>query len=62
LFDFHNWSLNFLGATYSTQLLYSKKLKNFQRILYSTKKDVLIKKTTNFLKLLDCYGELNLNN
>lgn len=62
LFDFHNWSLNFLGVIYSTQLLRSKKLKDFQRILYSTKKHALIKKTTNFLKLLDCYGELNLNN
>ena len=62
LFDFHNWSLDFLKKTYSTQFLYSKKLKIFQKRSYLTKTHGLIKKTTNFLKLLDCYGELNLNN
>ena len=60
-FDFHNWSLNFLRKMHSIQLLHSKRLKNFQKVLYLTKKCVLMRKTTNYLKLLDCYGELNLN-
>jgi ribosomal protein S10 len=62
LFEFNNWSINTLGLEYSTQLLSSRKLKKSQKTLYLTKRNELTKKTMNFLRLLDCYGELNLNN